>query len=319
MKTKTLFLIAICVLALTSTLRAVQGGAGHYVPGTYLDFSGVPPAEPGLYAGNYFLNYGNGKFGGNKQLPLGGIFGVGVTANIQATAPFIVYAVPWRPANISLSAGVYPNWIWEQVRVSASFDRNGNQISASREQSVNGFGDIQFSPIMANWTNGDFSVGGMFNVWAPSGNFDAGQLASPGMGYWTLEPMAVFSWLSSKWGTEFTMFPAVDFSTYNHNNNYQSGDIFHIDATLAQHLPLGGGFIGAGCSVSYLNQFTGDSGSGAKLGSFEAQSVAVGPTISYVHKLGKAMLVGSISWLPQVSTRNTTQGNFTWFKLTVAF
>lgn len=319
MKTKILIAIALCAMALTSTVRAVEGGAGHYVPGEYSDFCGVPPPEPGLYAGNYFLNYGNAKFGANKQLPLGGNFGVGVTVNVQAESPFLVYAYPWRPANISFSTGVYPNWVWESVQVSASFDRNGHQISGSRSQSVNGFGDIQFSPIMANWTNGDFSLGGMFNVWAPSGDFNASNLANPGMGYWTLEPMAVFSWLSSKWGTEFTVFPAVDFNTLNHTTDYQSGDIFHVDATLAQHLPLAGGFIGAGCSVSYINQFTGDSGSGAKLGSFEMQSVAVGPTISYVHAIGRAMLVADISWLPQVSTRNTTQGNFTWFKLTIAF
>src|SRR5215469_13855099 len=98
MKTRILYLVTICTMALVSTARAVEGGMGHYAQGTYLDFSGMPPAEPGLYAGNYFLNYGNGKFGDSKKLPLGGVFGVGVTANAQAEAPFIVYAYPWRPA-----------------------------------------------------------------------------------------------------------------------------------------------------------------------------------------------------------------------------
>lgn len=92
---------------------------------------------------------------------------------------------------------------------------------------------------------------------------------------------AANGWLSSKIGTEFSVFSGVDFNTENTGANYQSGDIFHVDATLAQHLPLFGGIAGAGASAFYLKQFTGDSGSGAKLGSFEAESYGVGPTISY--------------------------------------
>ena len=319
MKNKILIAIAICAVAFATTTRAEEGGAGHYVPGTYADFSGVPPAEPGLYAGNYFLNYANGKFGGNKEMPFGGNFSAGVTANLQADSPFAVYAYPWQVANITFSSGVYPSWIWTDVKVSATFDRNNVQVSGARQQSASGFGDIMTTPIMGVWTNGDFHVGGMFNMWAPSGNYNSGQLANPGLGYWTFEPMLAFSWLSTKIGTEFTVFPAMDFNTINHTTDYQSGDVFHLDATLAQHLPLLGGIAGVGCTVDYLNQFTGDSGSGARLGSFEAESVAVGPTVSYVHSIGRAMLIADISWLPQVQTRNTPQGNFLWFKLTVAF
>jgi hypothetical protein len=38
--------------------------------------------------------------------------------------------------------------------------------------------------------------------------------------------------------------------------------------TLAQHIPLGKGFIGVGANAFYLQQTTGDSGGGARLGSF---------------------------------------------------
>jgi hypothetical protein len=172
---------------------------------------------------------------------------------------------------------------------------------------------------MAGWTNGDFSAGAMFNVWAPSGSYNTGQLANPGLGYWTFELMPAFSWLSSKIGTELTILPGLDFNTVNHATDYKSGDIFHVDATLAQHLPLFGGFVGAGATVSYLKQFTGDSRSGARLGSFETESLAVGPTVSYIHNIGKTLLVLDGSWLPQIHSVNTTKGNLWWFKLTVVF
>lgn len=306
------------VLFLTAKLLAEEGGTGHYAPGTYLDFCGVPPSSPGFYAGNYFVDYGNGEASASKRLPLGGDLAAGVTANVQADAPFILYAYP-SLGNITLSSGIFPSWMWEDIKVTASYDRNGVQISGAKEESVNGFGDIQVTPIQAAWTNGDFTVGGIFNVWAPTGDYESGQLANPGLGYWTFELMPAFSWFSTKIGTEFTIFPAIDFNTINNSTDYRSGDIFHVDATLAQHLPLFGGIIGAGASVSYLQQITGDSGSGARLGSFEAQSVSVGPTVSYVHKIGKSMLIVDGSWLPQVQTKNTTQGNYYWAKLTLTF
>ena len=56
--------------------------------------------------------------------------------------------------------------------------------------------------------------------------------------------MLALSWLSSKFGTEFTVFTAVDFNSENTATDYQSGDVFHVDATLAQHLPLFGGLWG---------------------------------------------------------------------------
>ena len=61
-------------------------------------------------------------------------------------------------------------------------------------------------------------------------------------------------------GTEVTVFTGMDFNTKNTEADYQSGDIFHIDGTLAQHLPLFGGFAGVGVNGSYYKQFTADSG-----------------------------------------------------------
>lgn len=319
MNKKNLTAIILFVLSTAFAARAVEGGSGHYAPGTYLDFSAMTPTRPGLYVVNYFLDYGNGTINASRELPRGGIFAAGLTANVQAEAPGVLYAYPFSFDNITFSSGIYPSWVWADAKVTATFDRNGNQISGAREQSVNGFGDLQLTPISAGWTNGDFTVGGMFNVWAPTGNFDAGALVSPGLGYWTFEPMLAFSWFSSELGTEFTVFPAVDFNTINNTTDYQSGDLFHVDATLAQHLPLFGGFIGAGASVSYIKQFTGDSGSGARLGSFEEESLSVGPTVSYILPIGKKTLIIDGSWLPQVQTQNTTKGNYFWAKITMVF
>jgi hypothetical protein len=61
---------------------------------------------------------------------------------------------------------------------------------------------------------------------------------------WSDEPGINASWLSSKIGFELSAFVALDFSTRNDATDYQSGDGFHPEATVAQHLLLLGGFIG---------------------------------------------------------------------------
>jgi hypothetical protein len=319
MKNKILIVITVCALSLTFTARATEGGTTHYISGEYSDFCGMPPSLPGFYAGNYFLDYGNGEASASKELPLGGVLAAGVTANSQAEVPLAIYAYPFSLYDITFSSGATFPIVWVDVKATATFNRDGTPRSGAVEQSVTGLGDIQFMPIMAAWTNGDFTVGGMFNVWAPSGEFNTGQLANPGLGYWTFEPMLAFRWLSTKIGTEFSVFTGLDFNTKNTTSDYQSGDIFHVDATLAQHLPLFGGIAGAGASAFYMNQITGDSGSGARLGSFEIESYGVGPTVSYVHKIGNSDLIVDGSWLPQLHTVNTTKGNFFWAKITITF
>jgi len=265
------------------------------------------------------MGYDHGTLSASKELPLSGVFGAGVTADLLAEVPLIIYAYPFSLQDITFSSGIGIPFVWADVKATATFDRNQVQLSTGKKQSVSGLGDIQLMPIMATWTNGDFKLGGLFNIWAPSGDYKSGQLANPGLGYWTFEPMLAFSWLSSKIGTEFSAFAGVDFNTKNDTIDYQSGDIFHVDATLAQHLPLLGGFVGAGATAFYLKQISGDNGSGARLGSFEAESYGVGPTVSYVHPIGKSTLVVDGSWLPQLHSDNTTKGNYWWVKLTLAF
>ena len=162
-------------------------------------------------------------------------------------------------------------------------------------------------------------MSGMFNAWAPTGDYNKANLANQGLGYWTFEPMVAITWLSSKIGTEVSVFAAVDFNTENTEADYQSGNIFHVDTTVAQHLPLFGGIAGAGATAFWVKQISNDSGSGTKLGGFQAESYGVGPTLSYVHPIGKTTLVADASWLPQLHSDNTTKGDYLWVKIAVTF
>ncbi len=319
MKKKILTAMTLVLLSTAFTARAAEGFETHYISGSFTDFSAVPPSQPGFYLATYYMGYDNGEISASRQLPLGGVFAAGVTANVQSVVPMGIYAYPYNLSDVTFSSGIVVPYVWEDVRVSATFNRDGTPRTGAIEQSVNGLSDIELMPIMASWTNGDITLGGIMNMYAPTGSYDNGRLANPGMGYWTFDPMLSFSWLSSKIGTEFTVFTGVSFNTENTTTSYTSGDVFHLDATLAQHLPLGGGFVGVGASGFYVKQFTGDSGSGARLGSFELESAGVGPTVSYAHTFGKSALVVDLSWLPQLHTVNTTKGNYFWARVAYKF
>jgi hypothetical protein len=69
----------------------------------------------------------------------------------------------------------------------------------------------------------------------------------------------------------------------------------------------------------YLQQTTGDSGSGARLGSFEEMTTGLGPVLSYAGQFGQTSFAAELRWLPQIGTVNTLQGNYVWFKVAVQF
>ena len=133
--------------------------------------------------------------------------------------------------------------------------------------------------------------------------------------------MVAASWISSKIGTEASLYAAVDFNTENTEAEYTSGHFFHVDGTVAQHLPLFGGIAGAGVTAFYMKQFTGDSGSGVppELGGFMLKSYGVSPTISYIHPIGKSTLIVDGSRLHQSDVENTTKGDFFWVKIILSF
>jgi hypothetical protein len=320
MKTNALLATLACVAALTTTAVAEQGGAGHYISGQQADFSTMPPAAPGWVFANYFVDYYDATASASKGLAFGSFIAANVTVNQQGEVPTLIYGYPFDFFGGTLSSGIIVPFVWVDVKAKAEFATPGGPaVSGTKKDFTKGLGDIELLPIMTCWTNGDFKFAGMFNVWAPTGDYQTGRLANSGLGYWTFEPMAAVSWLSSKIGTEVSIYTAVDFNTKNNDADYQSGDIFHVDGTVAQHLPLFGGFAGVGATAFYLKQITGDSGSGAKLGGFEVESYGVGPTISYVHPIGKSMFVFDASWLPQTHVENTVKGDFFWIKAAIAF
>lgn len=247
-------------------LHAEQSGSGHYMPGATASFIDASPGQPGWVAENIFMNYSDGTFGGARGVPFGGNIALNVTANATAEIPLIMFTPDVRILGGLPSFAVAVPYVWMDVKAGGTIDIGGVTHSVTRKDTASGLGDIEMIPLMLGWTNGDFKYDARCAVFAPTGEYDKNQLANVGLGYWTFTPEITFSWLSSKIGTEVSLFAGLDFNTKNTDADYQSGDLFHMDATVAQHLPLFGGFAGVGANGFYIKQISGDSGSGARRG-----------------------------------------------------
>ena len=312
-------LIALTGTLMLSTLGAVaeEGGTGHYAPGSFASFVDVLPGQPALGVFNYFTYY-NGSASANRQFPIAGQVALNVEAISYADSVGAFWVTPLKIFGGNFAPGVAIPFVWNDVSAQVTLPGGG---TVSRSDSVSGLGDIEIFPVALGWSalKNDLHVDFFGGIYAPSGGFQTNRLANQGLGYWTFEPGVLVSYLGQKNGFEFTTYIGYDINTENTRTHYQSGQVFHIDATVAQHLPLGKGLIGIGANGFYLQQTTGDSGGGARLGSFEEMTAGVGPVLSYAGQFGKTGFAAEVKWLPQIGTQNTLEGDYIWFKVGVQF
>jgi hypothetical protein len=199
-------------------------------------------------------------------------------------------------------------------------DVSAHVNSAGVSSSVNGLGDLVLMPLMLNYNvNSNLNVSFRTGIYAPTGDYEVGRLANTGKNFWTFEPTLGLMYFGVKNGIEASVFLGADFNTENPDTSYQSGTQFHVDGTVAQHFPLFGGLAGVGVTGFWYDQVTGDSGSGANFGDFEARTTGVGPVASYVFKVGKVDMIAEAKWLHELDTTKRLEGDTVWFKLVAKF
>ena len=298
------------------SMRAEEGGAGHYLPGAVSSFAdSVPPKE--AIAAAYNLVCYDGGASVSRPIPVAGL----VTVGLKTTTWAHGLALLWRPPvelgerwSYALSAMV------PYVASDVSAELKVGQMAVQRSSSISGLGDVVLVPLMLNYNiNPDLNVSFRGGIYAPTGDFEVGRLANTGKNFWTFEPTAGLMYLGVKNGIEASLFLGADFNTENPDTQYQSGSVFHLDGTLAQHIPLAGGFVGLGVNGFWYDQVSGDSGAGARLGAFEGMTTGLGPVLSYARKLGKVDLVAQAKWLREIDTQRRLEGDIFWLRIAVKF
>jgi len=310
-------------LALAATSRGEETGSAHYLPGSMASFMDAFPGKPGGLAVLNFFTYYDASTPLGLRLPLGGFLSAQADATVYADTILAVYQTPWEVLGGGCAFGLAVPYVWMEIEAQAQRIGPGGvpgPALATRD-TASGIGDLTIYPVMLGWTDlaPDFKLDFRLGIYAPTGDYDQGQLANIGKNYWTFEPGIMASWLSSKTGTEVSLYTGVDFNTENNDTDYTSGTSLHFDLTVAQHLPLFGGIAGFGANAFYYRQISGDSGTGARLGDFEGMTYGVGPVISYVGHVGDTQFLAELKWLPELGVEKRMKGDYVWFKFGFLF
>ncbi len=315
----TLIVILVFIIAVPFTAHAEEGGSGHYMPGANASFIDGLPGKPGLAVANFFAYY-NASADVSK---LGGLAVAGIDATAYADTVVALYRTPLTLLGGSYVVGVAVPYVWMTVKGHVQLTGPaGGTITIKKRDTANGFGDVTAYPFMLGWTGlgGDLKYDVRLGIYVPTGEYHEGDLANVGKNYWTFEPLVSLNYLNSKMGLEVSAFAGVDFNTKNNDTEYRTGDQFHLDITVAEHLPLFGGLIGVGATGFYYQQINGDSGSGAEfLGDFKGRTSGIGPVLSYVTKIWKKDIVAEVKWLREFDVKNRLEGDYVWFKLAMQF
>jgi hypothetical protein len=293
--------------------RADEGGVSFWLPGTFGSLAAVPGA-PGFSFGTVYYHTSVDASAG-KNFRIGG----GVTAGLDAHAdlallfPAYTFATPvlGGRASIGMIAVVGRNNVGIDATLTGPF---GNTISGSREQSVTGFGDL-YPQATLKWNHGvhNFMV---YTMWGlPVGRYDSNRLANLGIGHWSGDGGAGYTYFNPQTGREFSAVAGFTYNFRNPSTDYQNGIDFHLDWAASQFLSKQL-HVGA---VGYIyQQLTGDSGAGAILGDFKSRVFAVGPQVGYLFPIAGMQGYLNLKGYYEFEAENRPEGWNVWLTLAVS-
>lgn len=312
--TTTLRAISLCLLAMPCAL-AEEGGAGHHVPGGMSTLIDLLPTQPGWVVESMYLHY-NGSASASARIPIANRLSLGLDATSDASTLGGIYTFEQQVLGAHYSVGAFVPYVWMDVDAQV---RIGALPPAFVSSSTSGLGDISILPVMMAWKSDHWQFNAALPIYAPTGDYQAGRLANPGLNHWSFDPTVGVAYANEETGFNFAAHTGFTFSTENSDTSYRNGTVYHIDASAQQLLPVGPGLLGVGLEAFYIEQVTGDRGRGATLGGFKGSSYGLGPVLSYILPVDNNAFVVEARWLAELDTTNRPKGDFFWLKAVYQF
>ncbi len=305
--------MAACIIT-SPGVGASEGGTGHYVPGAVATMIDLAPTQPGWVIEPIYLHY-EGDADVAKQIPIAGIdtFGLQATSDVLLAGGF--YTFDQTVLGAHYSVGAMLPFVWMAVEGKIDTAVGGKRV----RDSVSGLGDLTLIPAMLGWKDGPLQYSAALTVYAPTGDYEVGRLANPGLNYWSFNPWAGVSYNNPTNGFNAALHGGLVFNTENPDTDYRSGVLTHLEGSVQQLLPVGSGLLSIGAEAFWLEQITADSGQRPILGDFKGRTAGIGPVLGYVLPMGKQTLVTELRWLPELETKNRLQGDYVWLKVVYQF
>jgi hypothetical protein len=201
-------------------------------------------------------------------------------------------------ATPSVSLAILPAYSKASANVSVG------QVSASRTDSVSGFGDL-YPTAQLFWNKGKNNWMAYVTAGIPVGSYQSDRLANLGTGHAALDVGGAYTYLDPETGWEFSATAGVTFNFENQDTDYTSGTDLHLDVGTAKFLSEQF-FIGA-VGFAY-SQVTSDEGRTSILGDFKSQALGAGPQFGYNFMAGDVPIYTNLRGYLELETENRPQG-----------
>ncbi len=297
------------LMSSVSFAHASEYGVSSYRPGSMDLFSGFS-AKPGTtMVKTYFLYQdastdpvtADGKFVANSHL---------IT---YTNAVFAAHSTRLRVLGAYWGMGVIVQT--HVVDQTLRLGPVGYAVPAQR-LTIGGLGDLELLPEILAWSWGRFHLLQTMTVYAPTGSYDPNRIANTGLNRWAIEPDLGLTWLDEETGQHASLFLGYTVNSDNTATHYHSGQEFHADFALAQHLPHG---LVLGASGYALQQTTADSGTGAVFGPRIGRVLALGPLVGETFHLASLPITLTAKYDFEFATANSFTGNELWLSAALQF
>jgi hypothetical protein len=304
------FAILTCLAVLTKPpAHATEGGASHYVPGTYNDFAAGVFGQSGLYFRNDFFAY----HGEISKAPIGGRLFNDVDQRV------------WMN---SLKFSLLTDWGFIGARYGATFTlpimlygfaEGFLELEGQRrdQDDRTGIGDLYVAPIQLNWHWADHHLTFSQGVYLPTGSYDRHRVINLGRNYWSFDSNLTYTWLSQTRGHEVTFNAGYLLNTRNTASDYRSGNEFHVDFLFAQHFTS---HFAVGVPGYWYKQVTGDDADmldQLNLGSFRGEAAGLGLALLFKPAVAGKDVNVVLKWVHDIHARRRFEGSE--IMLSVAF
>ncbi len=295
----------------TNRVIAAEGAVGFYLLGSTTTNAGILP-PPGTYVIDY--NY---FYSGSTDFTLdiaGLILDGGVDADAYFNIPTPLWVAPGKVLGGNVGFLMLIPIGWKDVSAGASLTGpRGGVIGTNLRDEETKFGDL-VPGMMMGWHTGNwhFKTHTLVNV--PVGFWERGNLANMGFNHWAIDNAAAFTWLDPKIGLELSAIAGFTYNFENPATDYKTGTEFHLEYAAVQNFSKR---FALGVNGYYYDQVTGDSGSGAALGSFKGRVIALGPVMNLNFQVAKLPVSASLRYFREFDVENRLEGDAGYAVVTV--
>jgi hypothetical protein len=310
-----------------SSAVADESGTSFWLPGSYGSLAAAPGTPGWAVASIYYHTTvsAGADVAAAREIQIGRFnptLNINLNASLHATAdlalvvPSYTFASPVMGGQLAVQMGTIMGSTSANVNgtVTASLPPFGLVRTDSIGDTTTGFGDL-YPLASLKWNRGVNNFMTYITGDIPVGNYSSASLSNLGIGHGAIDAGGGYTYFNPATGHEFSAVAGVTYNFINTVTQYQSGADFHLDWGASQFLSKQF-FVGL---VGYAyDQFTGDSGSGDKVGSFESRVFSIGPQLGYIFPIaGKQGFLGLKSYF-EFGAQNRPEGWNTWLTFAIS-